>query len=208
MNKHIKIILCLLTLLVAIFILLNPYIDTIRYKKYYTSSPDSHTLFNLCNVSAYCYDYGDFYIYSKEFFDNYNVEEIQKIYDDISVTEANNIFDVFLAEFLVKSVCQGHINQKEFNKYIFMYSDPGYFVKALVDCVDKYCLLDKNKEAFLGFLNSSLELSNNYTQKMMIYTVQVYLYDDLDDAVALATAMDNQESIRNEYYEEKTKTNQ
>ena len=205
MNNYLKQALPLFAILLVLYFILNPYLDVYKYKKMYIENQNSSTLFDLCNVAAYCYNYSDFYEYSKEFFDNYSVSEIKKNYKDINENEANEIFDVFLAEFLVKSTKHKHISQEEFNEYIFLFRDDAFFVEALVKYLDKYCLSDRSIENFLEYLNNSLEVTTNYTQEMTIYVLQIYLYEDLNDDIALEKAINASKSITQEYYDERDK---
>lgn len=203
MNKYLKKVIPLFVVLLVLYLILTPHLDVNKYKKIYIENPNPHTLFDLCNVAAYCYNYSDFYKYSKEFFDNYGVNEIEEVYKDISKKEVDEIFDVFLAEFLVKSTKQKHISQEEFNEYIFLFRDDAFFVKTLVKYVDKYYLIDSSIKIFLEYLNNSLEVATNYTQEMTIYVLQIYLYEDLNDDIALEKAINNSKSITQEYYAER-----
>lgn len=192
-----------LSVLLLIIVFLNPYIDLYKYKKSYEDNPNANSLFELCNISAYCYT-SDFYTYSKMFFDNYDVKEIQNIYQDESNELVYQTYDTFLAEFLVKSIIQNYITQEEFNKYLFKFKDDAFFVRVFVEYVDKYCLSNRKIKLVIDFFNDSLAVTTNYTQEMVIYTIQIYLYEYLDDEKNLKDTMNKQNSIKDFYYEEKS----
>ena len=63
MNKYLKKVLPLFVILLVLYFMLSPYLDVYKYKKIYIENPNSHSLFDLCNVAAYCYNYSDFYEY-------------------------------------------------------------------------------------------------------------------------------------------------
>ena len=46
-------------------------------------------------------------------------------------------------------------------------------------------------------------MATNYTQKMTIYVLQIYLYEDLNDDIALEKAINDSKSITQEYYAER-----
>lgn len=199
MRKLIPIILIVIVILLVAF---KPYIVFYKYESQYTDVPNRDNLFELCNVATSCYDYYEFYKYAKLYLDENTPEHIEEYYHT-NTTEACEIYDTLLADFLVKSIVYEHISETELSEYFSKFNDDGFFGKVMWHFIEESCNSKKDLQKIDDHLNIVIEDETLYRDKMVVYVLRTYIYEELGDEQSLQENLDKMNVIKDEYYKEK-----
>ena len=183
---------------------MNPYLNYAKHLISYQKEPSPQNLFTLCNVSANCYNYKSFSLYSKEFFDLYGLTEISAIYPEETEEEIKVIYDAMLAEFIVKAIIYEHYSNDVLINYFIDYkSNDSTFSKLFIKDMETYCKNDGNQRKIINFLFEMENNTQDVTSLMIVYTIQFSIFEIMKDKENLNNVIMKQRLISEQYYASK-----